>query len=43
MKPMPPAATSGGCGLFGLSVSGAERYTATVDHPALAGLTSPAD
>ena len=29
------------CDLFGLSVSGAERYTATVDHPALAGLTGP--
>src|SRR6266536_879935 len=30
------------CDLFGLSVSGAERYTATVDHPAIAGLTEPA-
>jgi hypothetical protein len=24
------------CGLFGLSVAGAHRYTATVDHPAIA-------
>jgi hypothetical protein len=26
------------CDLFGLSVSGAERYTATVCHPAIAAL-----
>ena len=26
------------CDLFGLSVSGAERYTATVDHPAITEL-----
>ena len=26
------------CDLFGLSISGAERYTATVDHPIIAKL-----
>jgi len=25
------------CDLFGLSIKGAERYTATLDHPSLAG------
>jgi hypothetical protein len=29
--------------LFGLSVEGAQRYTATVDHPAIRELTSPDD
>jgi hypothetical protein len=29
------------CDLFGLSVKGAQRYTATVDHPAIAALTEP--
>ncbi|WP_239341611.1 hypothetical protein [Frankia sp. CiP3] len=29
------------CDLFGLSVAGAQRYTATVDHPAIAHLDKP--